>query len=180
MYTDEVKYSGKNDSFTFKLTIFYNICARADVPQEILLKAFSIMLTSLTLNYYYSNTRIITIAAFDKVYNSIQIYFKRVEYKRSVLSRQNMTTIKSIIEKNKKKSMQEYLQLLIKDFCHLQYRLDAELHTDKFIYNKLINDCQNISACQYACFKPANILAGLINDLCSLIITFQKANPNII
>ena len=74
--------------------------------------------------------------------------------------------------------MQEYLQLLIKDLCHLQHGLDAELRTDKFIYNKLINACQDIPACRYICFKPANNLAGLTNDLRSFIIIFQKANPD--
>ena len=74
--------------------------------------------------------------------------------------------------------MEECLQLLIKDLRHLQHGLDAELRTDKFIHNKLINACQDIPACQYACFKPADGLAGLINDLRSSIITFQKVNPD--
>ena len=42
MYTDEAKYSGENNSF--KLTIFHDICARADVPYEAKMKAFSTML----------------------------------------------------------------------------------------------------------------------------------------
>ena len=178
MYTDKAKYNGENDSFAFKLTIFRDICARADVLQEILLKAFSTMLTSLALDYYYSNTSISIVATFDKVCESIGIYFEGAEYKRSVLSKWNMTALKSIIEKNEGKSMEECLQLLIKNLCHLQHRLDAKLRTDKFIYNKLINTCQDIPACQYACFKPADSLAGLINDLRSSIITFQKANPD--
>ncbi|MCJ1422270.1 hypothetical protein MMC29_000150 [Sticta canariensis] len=33
MYTDEAKYSGEDDSFTFKLSIFHDICARADASQ---------------------------------------------------------------------------------------------------------------------------------------------------
>ena len=74
--------------------------------------------------------------------------------------------------------MEEYLQLLIEDLCHLQYGLDIQLCTDKFIHNKLINTCPDISSCQYACFKLADSLAGLINHLSSSIITFQKANPN--
>ena len=75
-------------------------------------------------------------------------------------------------------SMEECLQLLLKDLRHLQHWLDAKLCTDKFIHNKLINACQDIPACQYICFKPADTLAGLINDLRSSIITFQKANPD--
>ena len=78
---------------------------------------------------------------------------------------------------NEGKSMEKCLQLLIKDLCHLQHGLDSELRTNKFIYNKLINACQEVPACQYACFKPSDTLAGLINDLRSSIVIFQKANP---
>lgn len=31
MYTDEAKYSSENDDFTFKLTIFHDICDKANV-----------------------------------------------------------------------------------------------------------------------------------------------------
>ena len=89
-----------------------------------------------------------------------------------------MTTLKSIIEKNQKKWIKEYLPILIKVLCYLQYGLDVELCTNKFIYNKLINACQDIFAYQYACYKPADSLARLINDLHSLIINFQKANSD--
>ena len=32
MYTEDNKYSEENNNFNFKLTIFYNLCSRADVP----------------------------------------------------------------------------------------------------------------------------------------------------
>ena len=73
--------------------------------------------------------------------------------------------------------MEECLEKLIDELRHLQHGLDPELRTDRFIHNKLINACQNIPACQYACFKPADSLAGLINDLRSSIITYTQANP---
>ena len=78
---------------------------------------------------------------------------------------------------NEGKSIEESLQLLIKKLRHLQHGLDFELRIDKFIYNKLINACQDVPACQYAYFKPSDLLAGLINDLRSSIITHQKAHP---
>ena len=123
------------------------------------------MLKGLALDYYYSNVSISTAATFDEICDSIRTYFEGAEHRRSVLSRWNMTTLKSIMEKNEGKPMEECLQLLIKDIRHLQHGLDVELCTDKFIHNKLINACQDVPACQYACFKPADGLAGLINDL---------------
>jgi hypothetical protein len=31
LYTNEAKYNDENDSFSFKLTIFHDMCDRADV-----------------------------------------------------------------------------------------------------------------------------------------------------
>jgi hypothetical protein len=77
---------------------------------------------------------------------------------------------------NEEKSMNECLQLLIKELRHLQHDLESILCIDDFIHNKLVNACQKISACQYACFKFSDSLAELINDLKSSIIIYQKAH----
>jgi succinate dehydrogenase/fumarate reductase-like Fe-S protein len=74
---------------------------------------------------------------------------------------------------NEEKSMNKCLQLLIKELRHLQHDLESTLRIDDFIHNKLINACQKISACQYACFKSSEILTKLINDLKSSITTYQ-------
>lgn len=58
IYIDNKKYSACNNTFIFKLAIFQNICSRANVSLEIKIKAFSIMLKSLSLDYYYSNISI--------------------------------------------------------------------------------------------------------------------------
>lgn len=49
MYTEDAKYSGEEDSFTFKLSMFHDICNKADVLQEAKLKAFPTMLGLLLL-----------------------------------------------------------------------------------------------------------------------------------
>ncbi len=77
---------------------------------------------------------------------------------------------------NESKSMNECLQLLIKELRHLQHDLESTFRIDEFIHNKLVNACQKISACQYACFKFSDILTELINDLKSSIIIYQKAH----
>ncbi len=77
---------------------------------------------------------------------------------------------------NKEKSMNEYLQLLIKKLRHLQHDFESTLCIDDFIHNKLIHACQEISACQYACFKLNDNLTKLINDLKSSIIMYQKSH----
>jgi hypothetical protein len=77
---------------------------------------------------------------------------------------------------NEEKSMNECLQLLIKELRHLQHDLESILRIDDFIHNKLVNACQKISACQYACFKSSDNLTELINDLKSSIVIYQKAH----
>ncbi len=177
IYTDDAKYSGRNNSFTFKLAIFHDICSRADVPPETKMKAFPTMLKGLALDYYYSNISTITIAMnFDQVCNSIRNYFEGAEYKQSNLSKWNKLTLKSVISKSEGKPIEECFEKLIDELRHLQHGLDLEFYTNRFIHNKLINACQNFPTCQYTCFKPADSLAGLINNLCSSIITYTQAN----
>jgi hypothetical protein len=85
LYTNEAKYSDENDSFSFKLTIFHDMCDRADVLQSAKLKAFSTMLKDLALDYYYSNMSTDTLIIFDEVCFSMRNYFEDVEYKRDIL-----------------------------------------------------------------------------------------------
>jgi hypothetical protein len=59
LYTNETKYSDENDSLSYKLTIFHDMCDCADVPQSVKLKTFFTMLKDLILDYYYSNMSIV-------------------------------------------------------------------------------------------------------------------------
>jgi hypothetical protein len=52
LYSDEIKYSEKNDNISFKLIMFNDMCDRIDVFSEIKLKTLSIMLKELALDYY--------------------------------------------------------------------------------------------------------------------------------
>jgi hypothetical protein len=160
--------------------MFNDMCDRVDVSFEAKLKAFPIMLKGLALDYYYANVTSSKNASFtfDDVCISIMSYFEGAEYKRSILNKWNNLTLKSVMGRaeNEGKSMDECLQLLIKELRHLQHGLGSVFRIDDFIHNKLINACQEVSACQYACFKPSDSLAGLINDLKSSIVTYQKAH----
>ncbi len=180
LYSDETKYSEKNDNFSFKLIMFNDMCDRVDVSFEAKLKAFSIMLKELAFDYYYANVASSKNASFtfDDVCISIMSYFEDVEYKRSILNKWNNLTLKSVMNKteNEEKLMNECLQLLIKELRHLQHDLESILRIDDFIHNKLVNACQKISACQYTCFKSNDNLTELINDLKSSIIIYQKAH----
>lgn len=62
IYTNEAKYSICNDNFTFKLTIFYDICSKADILSETKMKIFYLILKSLALDYSNWNISISSIA----------------------------------------------------------------------------------------------------------------------
>jgi hypothetical protein len=176
LYTNEAKYNDENHSFSFKLTIFHDMCDRADVSQSAKLKAFSTMLKDLTLDYYYSNMSIDILIIFDEVCFSMRNYFEDAEYRRDILFKWNNLILKSMMTSNEDKSIEKCLQLLIKNLRHLQHDLNSKLRSEKFIHNKLINACQDVFACQYVCFKLNDSLVDLINDLRSSIIIYQKAN----
>jgi hypothetical protein len=80
--------------------------------------------------------------------------------------------------KNTGKLTHNCLQLLIKKLRYLQHGLDYNLQTDNFLHSKLVTACQKLPACQYACFKPSDSLAGLTNDLQSFITTYEESHPN--
>ncbi len=121
LYTNEAKYSDENDSFSFKLTIFHDMCDRVDVSQSAKLKTFLIMLKDLTFDYYYWNMKIDVSITFDEMCFSMKNYFKDVEYKRDILSKWNNLILKFVMIKseNESKSTEECLQLLIKNLRHL-------------------------------------------------------------
>jgi hypothetical protein len=158
------------------LTIFHDICDRADVSQSVKLKAFLTMLKDLALDYYYSNMSIDISIIFEEICFSMRNYFEDVEYRRDILFKWNNLILKSMMTSNEDKSVEECLQLLIKQLRHLQHDLNSKLRSEKFIHNELINACQNVFACQYVCFKLSDSLADLINDLRSSIIIYQKVN----
>ncbi len=178
LYTDEAKYSDENDSCSFKLTIFHDMCDRVNVSQSVKLKTFFIMFKDLAFDYYYSNMFIndMILIIFDEVCFSMRNYFEDAEYRRSFLFKWNNLILKSVMTSNESKSVEECLQLLIKQLRHLQHDLNSKLRSEKFIHNKLINACQDVFVCQYVCFKLSDSLIDLINDLRSSIIIYQKVN----
>ena len=113
-----MKYSGENDNFDFKLTVFHDLYNRADIPDYIKVKAFPTMLRGLALDFYYANI-VNKHLNFDGTCNAITNYFEGPEYKRSILAKWNSTSLRSIINRNAGKSTEECLQILILNLRHL-------------------------------------------------------------
>ena len=177
MYSDEIKYSDKNDSWNFKFIIFYNMCVKAEVSETVKLMTFLIMFKKIALNYYYFNV-IVWRSALNFVQACVLInsYFENAEYKRNVLIKWNVIIFLSVMitSKHQNKFIHNCLQILIKKLRHLQHDLEKKFQFDRFIHNKLITVYQEVPTCQYVCFKFFDTLVGLINDLQSFIIIFSK------
>lgn len=140
IYTNIGKYSDRNDRFISKLAIFYDICLNADVILEAKAKALLAMHKNLALNFYNSNMSMSVVAMnFDHVYNSIKNDFEEDKYNQSVFLKWNRLKIKSVISKNKSKLIEKCLDKLIDKLWHLQYSLDPQFYTNRFIHNKLFN-----------------------------------------
>ena len=97
------------------------------------------MLRGIALNFYYKNKATYTI--FNSIYNAIYNYFKGLEYKRGILTKWNAITLKTVMIKSKGKSIEDCLQLLLNNLCHLQHNLNANLCNNDFLHNKLIVAC---------------------------------------
>jgi hypothetical protein len=107
IYIEESKYSGEDDNFDRKLTIFNDLYDRVGIPQEAKIKGFPTMLRSIALNFYYENKA--TYTTFNNIYNAIRNHFKGPEYKRGILTKWNAITLKTVIIKNKSKSIGDCL-----------------------------------------------------------------------
>ena len=87
LYIDESKYSGENDNFDFKLTIFTDLCQKADILKQEFSQAYSTMLRGLALDHYYTNLKSNPLSVpFDKLCEAIRNYFEGPEYKRDILT----------------------------------------------------------------------------------------------
>ena len=91
IYTDNQKYNKVNNSFNFKLTIFYNICKRSSLPLKGYIVVFLSILKGLAQDYYYNSN--LKLKPFTEAYNYIQQFFKGLKYYRKNLIEWNSMTL---------------------------------------------------------------------------------------
>ena len=135
------------------------------------------MFKGMALNYYYFHiVNVSHIFSYDQICNMIVIYFEEVEYRRIILNKWNVITFASIMKKveNEKKSLNDCFQLFIQNLKHLQHELAMNFQNDDFFHNKFITACRDMLVCRFACYKPSDTVVGLINDIRSFILTFNK------
>jgi hypothetical protein len=171
-YAEEQKYDGFNGSFDNKLTIFYSICNRQELPQEDLMRAFPIMLKGLAQDHFFDNQ--LSNYTFEDACTNIRSFFEGPGYHRRNLEKWNSITLASITAENPDKSTFETVQTLFHTLRKLQYGLTPALRTKEFYHNKIVTTCQGSPACRYAVSDPPTDLIELINKLQSSITTYEK------
>jgi hypothetical protein len=85
---------------------------------------------------------------------------------------------KIIIAENEDKSIEECLDILIKQLRKIQRGLSPEFRTEGSLRDKIINACNEVEACVYACLKPSPTLEGVCSDLRSSIIAYKRIHES--
>lgn len=188
IYTDDQRYDGINDSFDFKLNIFYDICRRSGLTPEGYMSAFPTMLKGLAQEHYYSSS--LSNRPFLEACNHIRQFFEGEEYYRKNLTEWNGLTLRGILDENPDKSTYQCFQLIIEKLLKLRHGIHQEFRTDLMFTNKLITACQGVEACRIAISNPNTGMsnpgtpgAGISNLIASIqssIVAWEKENPRLI
>jgi hypothetical protein len=176
MYTDEQKYGGEMDSFVFKYNVFKDMCARAGIHDTLYVRAFPTMLKGTALNHYFTCILDPTINTIAKMSQAIQSHFKGPEYQRNNLTKWNDITLKKTATKHPNKSIEDCLQTMVHELRTMQLGLHKDLRNETFLLHKLITACQDHPACSLAYAKPADTASGMISNLRSSIVTYEKVH----
>lgn len=128
LYADEYKYSGEGDSFDFKYGIFIDLCEKAEVPKELYFKAFSKMLKGTALNHFYTSIKTDPcITQLFEICENMRQTFEGEDFKRTMLTKWNNTTLQTVLSKNPGKDIETCLQILIEELRATQMTLKKNL-----------------------------------------------------
>ena len=177
IYKDGYKYSGRNDNFDHKLGMFHDLCLKANVPPTTKNLVYSTMLRGPALDHYHTNLRHrAQTASLETLYSVTKKYFEGWKYQKVIINWWNNITLEAIIDtlENRGKTTSECLQLLLTEMRHLKLGLPEPLQVDQVFHTKLIQACQDLPACGYACCKPADDISGLIEELQASITTYER------
>lgn len=174
MYSEDQKFGGggEYESLDYKLQIFYGLCRRVQLPEIYYNNALPAMLKGMALDHYNDNN--LYTRSFQEALKSLRGYFEGVGYYMKSLNTWNAITFTTIAAENPTKSTYDHLQLLIDRLRNVQYGLDPDFRSTKFLHAKLILACQGIPACEYGVSRPPENLGELVNALQSSIKSYEK------
>ncbi|RKF77195.1 hypothetical protein GcM1_221028b [Golovinomyces cichoracearum] len=98
-YSIDIKNGGNNDGFDYKLSIFYDICNRTNLPDWQCKTAILIMLKDNALSYYYRTLlpKITQEMSFEDVIHSLKNNFEGEAYQRLVKQKWRKVNMKATL-----------------------------------------------------------------------------------
>ncbi|CZT51662.1 uncharacterized protein RSE6_12840 [Rhynchosporium secalis] len=158
LYLEEMKFKGDGDSFTSKIRIFRDTCLRAEIPPEVYMKAFPLILKGAALEHYYFNLSstpgALLIVDFNGIYRNFIEHFENDEFARASLTKFNFLTLDIVKAENPGKTLSECFDLLTAKVRQLRYGIPIEMRTEQVLLNKLVMACQKTLACAIALAMP--------------------------
>ena len=165
MYTNDDKYGGSpTESLNYKFIIFMDLCERAEVPQEVLPKAFPSMLRSMALEHYYSSCQGHSLTL-QQLFQRFQAHFEGEEHRRNMLREWNSINLRLLIRASPDKNKGTVFTEMTYQLRQIQRSLDPEFQSDSALRNKIISACSTVPACGFAVLQQTINIPGLINNI---------------
>jgi len=168
LYNDDQKYTGVDDSFDFKLSIFVDICKRASLPPKGYITAFPSMLKGLAEGHYYTCS--LCNCTFETACGNIRLFFEGPEFNRKNLVQWNTITLQTYIDNNPGKPILQCFRMMLDRLLILQHGIDREFRTPRILANKIVTACQGVPATRIAISDPTEELTPLVSKIQSSIV----------
>ena len=170
------KYSGSlRDNFEKKLKIFEERCEQCGISESEKPKAFSLMLTGVALEYYFSHVKGV-ISNFDAMVEKVKQRFLTEERTLTMTQEWESTSLSTYIKENPSLTKKEVARQDDFRLQELQICLPKEYRSDVILKNKLLSACAGIDECRLARQKVASTVEGVIADLHTSISTASTSS----
>lgn len=165
------KFSGAlSDNFEKKLKLFNERSEQCCLTVQDKQKSFSLMLTGVALEYYFTHVKNIA-SDFNSIVSKIQERFVTEERTLMMTQEWDATSLKQYYKENSSNTKKECLDKMIARLQELQICLPKEYRSDIILKNKLLSACAGVEECRLARQKVAPTIEGVIADLHSSIST---------
>ena len=171
IYKDEKKFGGTDDSFDYKLLLFYDKCRRAGLSKRAYIYGTPIMLTGQTQSRFYKTRN--TILIFDEFCEGMRDYFEKDEWKRHNLNKWHTIIFADVIKINSILSTAKCFRKLCDELNILQKNIDSEFHESKHFREIIVRTCKKHSALIAVLIRPPDRPSALVKDLYASIVSHE-------
>ena len=140
IYKDEKKFGKTNDSFDYKLLLFYDKCKRVGLSKHAYIYEASIMLIWQIQSWFYKIRNMILI--FDEFCEGMRDYFEKDEWEHHNLNKWHMIIFADVIKINLILSTTKCFRKLCDEFNILQKNINSEFHKSKHFREIIVWTCR--------------------------------------